>query len=253
MNELQIFENAEFGKIRTVEVDGEIYFFATDIAKALGYSNPHDAILKHCRWVAKREVPHPQSKTKIMEVNVIPEGDLYRLIGHSELPNAQKFESWVFDEVLPSIRKTGQYSTNRFEIPLKEQVESLEVVASMLRMNDVSKLVMLENFYGSYNIPTDFLPKYVKAERLTSSLSSLLEKNGCEMKAVAFNKMLVEQGYLEERERASSRCGVKKFKSVTEKGLKYGQNQVNPKNPKETQPLWYEDSFMELYCTVQGK
>lgn len=135
-------------------------------------------------------------------------------------------------------------------IPLKEQVESLEAVASMLRMNDVSKLTMLENFYGSYNIPTDFLPKYVKAERQVMSLTALLEKNGCEMKAVAFNKLLVQNGYLEERERPSSKGGAKKFKSVTEKGLKYGENQINPKNPKETQPLYYEDSFMELYQNV---
>ena len=137
-------------------------------------------------------------------------------------------------------------------ISLKEQVESLEAVASMLRMNDVSKLTMLENFYGSYNIPTDFLPKYVKAERQVMSLTALLEKNGCEMKAVAFNKLLVQNGYLEERERPSSKGGAKKFKSVTEKGLKYGENQINPKNPKETQPLYYEDSFMELYQNVVG-
>ena len=100
-------------------------------------------------------------------------------------------------------------------IPLKEQVESLEAVANMLRMNDVSKLSMLENFYGSYNIPTDFLPKYVKAERQVFSLTDLLKKNNCEVKAVQFNKMLIDKGYLEERERQSSKGGVKKFKSIS--------------------------------------
>lgn len=112
LNELKIFEKEGFGKVRTIEEDGKILFLSTDVAKALGYSNPHDAIIKHCRWVAKREVPHPQSKTKTMEVNVIPEGDIYRLIANSELPNAEKFESWVFDEVIPSIRKHGIYATD---------------------------------------------------------------------------------------------------------------------------------------------
>ena len=107
--EIQIFNNEQFGKIRMVEIDDKPYFVATDIAKALRYVNPNDAIKKHCRWVAKCEVPHPQSKNKTLEVNVIPEGDMYRLITNSELPSAEKFESWVFDEVLPQIRKTGSY------------------------------------------------------------------------------------------------------------------------------------------------
>lgn len=110
MSEIQIFNKDGFGNVRTIEEDGKILFVATDIAKALGYANPHDAINKHCRWVAKREVPHPQSKTKTMEVNVIPEGDIYRLVANSELESAEKFESWVFDEVIPSIRKNGIYS-----------------------------------------------------------------------------------------------------------------------------------------------
>lgn len=65
---------------------------ASDVAKALGYSNVSDAILRHCRWVVKHDVPHPQSQTKTLEVNVIPEGDIYRLVTHSELPDAEKFE-----------------------------------------------------------------------------------------------------------------------------------------------------------------
>lgn len=112
MNELKIFSNEEFGQVRTVEIDDKPYFVATDIAKSLGYSNVTDAISRHCRWVVKHDIPHPQSKNKTLEVNIIPEGDLYRLISHSELPSAEKFESWVFDEVLPSIRKHGMYATD---------------------------------------------------------------------------------------------------------------------------------------------
>ena len=111
-NEIEIFKNEEFGQVRTLEIDGKPYFVASDIAKALGYKRPNDAISAHCRYTAKHSIPHPQSKTKTMDVNVIPEGDLYRLITNSELPAAEKFESWIFDEVLPTIRKHGAYMTN---------------------------------------------------------------------------------------------------------------------------------------------
>ena len=112
MKELDIFRNEEFGELRTIEIDGKPYFVASDIAKALGYRRPNDAVSTHCRYTVKHSIPHPQSKTKTMSVNVIPEGDMYRLITNSELPSADKFESWVFDEVLPSIRKTGGYINN---------------------------------------------------------------------------------------------------------------------------------------------
>lgn len=110
MNDLQIFSNPEFGSIRTLDEDGKVLFAATDVAKALGYSNPHDAISKHCRYLVKREVPHPQAPDKLIELNFIPEGDVYRLITHSNLPDAEKFEHWLFDDMLPTLRKTGSYS-----------------------------------------------------------------------------------------------------------------------------------------------
>ncbi|EGT5497955.1 hypothetical protein CSV12_14105 [Clostridioides difficile] len=113
MNNLQIFEKLEFGQIRMVEVDKKPYFVATDIAKCLGYANTSKAINDHCRWVTKSYIPHPQNENKILEVNTIPESDMYRLIVNSKLPNAEKFESWVFDEVLPTIRQTGQYQAQQ--------------------------------------------------------------------------------------------------------------------------------------------
>ena len=110
MENLQIFDSNDLGQLRTIDDDGKIMFFATDVAKMLGYAKPQDAVSRHCRYSVKRGVPHPQGKGTL-EVNVIPEGDLYRLITHSKLPAAEKFESWVFDEVLPTIRKTGSYKT----------------------------------------------------------------------------------------------------------------------------------------------
>lgn len=109
MNELKLFENPQFGQVRTVTIEDKPYFVAKDVATALGYADTTNAIKQHCRWVAKHHVPHPQSQNKTLEVNVIPEGDIYRLVTHSELPDAEKFESWVFDEILPKIRTTGGY------------------------------------------------------------------------------------------------------------------------------------------------
>lgn len=113
--QLQIFkyqseEEQLFNEIRTIEQeDGSVLFGATDVAKMLGYSNPHDAIGKHCRYLAKYDLPHPQSPEKTIKVGFIPEGDVYRLIVRSKLPSAEKFEKWLFDEVVPSIRKRGYY------------------------------------------------------------------------------------------------------------------------------------------------
>ncbi|UWD48795.1 BRO family protein [Clostridioides difficile] len=105
MNNLQIFEKMEFGQIRMAEIDNKPYFVGKDIAKSLGYKNTNDAILRHCKGVVK----HEGFKINGIKIALITEGDVYRLIVGSNLPNAEKFESWVFDEVLPSIRETGQY------------------------------------------------------------------------------------------------------------------------------------------------
>ena len=107
MNQMEIFKNPEFGSIRVIEENGKYLFCGLDIAVSLGYSNPRDALSRHCRCVVKRDVPHPQSSDRKISMTFIPEGDVYRLIVHSKLPSAERFERWVFDEVLPTIRKHG--------------------------------------------------------------------------------------------------------------------------------------------------
>lgn len=109
MKELQIFNNREFGLIRTIELEGKPYFMASDVAKALGYIRPNDAINQHCRATVKHST---LISGKMQEVNFIGEGDMYRLITHSKLESAERFETRVFDEVLPSIRKHGIYATD---------------------------------------------------------------------------------------------------------------------------------------------
>ncbi len=107
MNGLQIFENSEFGEIRMTDIDGKPYFVATDVATALGYTNPRKAVNDHCKGVTKRDTP---TSSGVQSMSYINEGDLYRLIMKSKLPSAEKFERWVMDEVLPQIRKTGSYN-----------------------------------------------------------------------------------------------------------------------------------------------
>ena len=112
-NVIKIFENDEFGSLRTLtDEHGRIMFCGKDVASALGYSNTKDAIRRHCRWGVKHDLPHPQSPARTIEMVFIPEGDVYRLISHSRLPSSEKFESWIFDEVLPTIRRTGGYVSN---------------------------------------------------------------------------------------------------------------------------------------------
>ena len=111
MNQMEIFKNPEFGSVRVTDEDGKYLFCGMDVAVALGYSNPRDAIARHCRCVVKRDVPHPQNPDRKISMTFIPEGDIYRLIVHSKLPSAERFERWVFDEVLPTIRQHGAYLT----------------------------------------------------------------------------------------------------------------------------------------------
>lgn len=120
MNELKIFQNPEFGTVRTIEIEGKIHFAGIDVAKALGYSIPSKAIQTHCRNILKWKVgvktgvkSDGTDSIQRMEMLFIPESDLYRPIMRSQLPNAEKFSDWVCEEVLPSIRQTGSYSIEK--------------------------------------------------------------------------------------------------------------------------------------------
>lgn len=119
MDSLRIFKDERFGEIRWVKVNNKDYAVGIDIAKALGYKKPNDAISRHCRGSVKHGVGVVTGKRKDgtdaiqnIEMSLIPEGDIFRLAAKSELPGAEKFEAWIFDEVLPCIRKTGMYATD---------------------------------------------------------------------------------------------------------------------------------------------
>jgi prophage antirepressor-like protein len=119
MMDIQIFSNNEFGELQVIEINGKPYFPATHCAEILGYERPHDAISRHCPHSVKHGVGVQTGTTakgapaiQTVSKTFIPEGDLYRLIVRSKLPAAERFEKWVFDEVLPSIRQHGFYATD---------------------------------------------------------------------------------------------------------------------------------------------
>lgn len=111
--ELKILEHDNFGEIRTtVDEKGNVLFCGADVAKILGYKNPNDAVSRHCRCIVKHDTPHPQSRNSKIEMLFISEPDVYRLVTKSKLPSAVEFERWVFEDVLPSLRKHGMYASD---------------------------------------------------------------------------------------------------------------------------------------------
>ena len=152
MNEVTIFNNPEFGEIRTLETnDGKVMFCGKDVAAALGYSNQRDALAKHCKGVAKRDVPHPQSPNKTIEMTYIPESDVYRLAFGSKLPTAEKFTDWVTEEVLPTIRRTGSYGRqNGYSTTYSaEEVKDIIMQEAVRMIINISNRLGLEEQQGN--------------------------------------------------------------------------------------------------------
>lgn len=108
--QVKVFNNEQFGSVRIIEEDGRVLFCGVDVAKALGYTNPRKAVRDHTKGGTFRSTP---TAGGMQDMSFIPEGDVYRLITHSKLPSAERFEHWVFDEVLPTLRQTGSYVLQR--------------------------------------------------------------------------------------------------------------------------------------------
>ena len=128
--EVQIFENPEFGKLRTIEINGAPWFVAKDIAAALGYSDTAKAIRMHCKGVDVLSIP---TDGGLQSVRIIPESDLYRLILKSHLHSAEKFQDWVTEDVLPSIRKTGRYVIQGNEEEKRSAVDHVIEAAKLFK------------------------------------------------------------------------------------------------------------------------
>ena len=175
MTDLQIFENSEFGTIRTAQFDGKTYFVANDVAKALGYVETAKAVRTHCKGVSEMDIP---SNGGIQTMKIIPEGDIYRLVIKSQLSSAEKFERWVFDEVLPSIRKHGVYAVDEL---LNDPDLAIKAFTALKEEKERNKALQADN--------DRMRPKEVFADAVATShtsiliggLAKLLKQNGVDI------------------------------------------------------------------------
>jgi prophage antirepressor-like protein len=162
MNDLKIFNNAEFGQIRTVDLEGKIYFVGNDIAKALEYARPYEAVTAHCKGAVSYRILTNGGE---QEAKVIPEGDIYRLIvkaaDQSRNPDikekAERFEVWVFDEVLPSLRQTGHY-----EMPNMSRELQAIIMIDRKQVQMEKRMDKLEYDIPLYGAEADELSSHVK-------------------------------------------------------------------------------------------
>lgn len=188
--DIHVFNNEQFGALRTYEEDGQILFCGKDVAKALGYAKPNNAINSHCKGdTLKRGIT--DSLGRIQEAVFITEPDLYRLITHSKLPTAEKFERWVFEEVLPAIRRTGGYMVaSQDETP--EQIMARAVLVAQDTIERQKREI------------AELKPKALFADAVAASdgtclvgeLAKMLKQNGVNIGQNRLFSWLRENGYL---------------------------------------------------------
>ena len=144
VNDIQIFDNKEFGQIRTIEIDGEPWFVGNDVAKSLGYTNPRDAILNHV-FDDDKGVEKLDTLGGAQNMTVINESGMYSLIFNSRLESAKKFKHWVTSEVIPSIRKTGGYNLPQtYPEALRALADQAEKAEKLLIQNNELQLANQE-------------------------------------------------------------------------------------------------------------
>lgn len=190
MNDLQVFKNPEFGTVRTIEVNGEPWLIGKDVAGALGYSNPRDALAVHVDAEDRATVAiHDGSQNRNM--TIINESGLYSLVLSSKLPGAKKFRRWVTAEVLPSIRKTGGYalptdypSALRALADAEEKRQALEAQAEA----NAPKVLFADAVATSHT------------SILIGELAKLLKQNGVETGQNRLFDWLRNNGYLIRRQ-----------------------------------------------------
>lgn len=196
MNEIKIFENSTFGKVRTVEIHGDVWFVGRDVATALGYSNPRKAIADHI-YEEDKGVTKCYTLGGTQDITVINESGVYALVFGSKLPKAKEFKHWVTSEILPSIRRHGAYMTDdilakTIENPdflinlLTEMKEEKQrrIVAEEKIKADRSKVLFAESVEVS------------KGSILVGDLAKLIKQNGYEIGQKRLFEWLRANGYL---------------------------------------------------------
>lgn len=188
MNKLKIFENKEFGKIRTIAINEQLYFIGKDVAEALGYQNPQDAIKNHVD-VEDRVMGEPNATPYILDSmgrkqypTFINESGLYALIFGSKLESAKEFKHWVTSEVLPSIRKTGGYSmTENQKMMAETRMHNIRIRKAAI-LNKIA-----EDYSGTYR---QVLQSYATKELTGEFLLPLPETGEKTLSATELGKIL---------------------------------------------------------------
>ena len=197
MNDLKVFENPEFGEIRTVTIDNEPWFVGKYVATALGYSNPRKALLDHVdeedKGVTKCDTPGGQQ-----EMTVINESGVYSLILSSKLPNAKKFKRWVTSEVIPSIRKHGGYIAGQESLTDDELLAKAFIVAQS-KIQERDRMIAQQQEKIEADAPLVLFAKSVSASKqsiLIGELAKLIKQNGVDMGHNRLFQWMRENGYL---------------------------------------------------------
>lgn len=197
MSNIQIFNSPDFGTVRTLDNDGTVLFCGTDIAKALGYSNPSKALNDHCKGDLTKRYPITDSLGRTQDAIFIPESDLYRLVFGSKLPTAEKFTDWVTETVLPSIRKHGAYMTpETLQAAILNPDTMIQLCQQLKTEQDKNKALSEEN--------AKLAPKGLFADAvsvsdrciLVSELAKLLKQNGIETGQNRLYEQLRADGFL---------------------------------------------------------
>ena len=263
MNEIQIFKHPMFGQVRVITDDAseELLFCANDVTFALGYTNGRKAVLDHVDTpdVTKRDMGVVTGKKadgtdafQVVATTFINESGVYSLIFGSKQERAKEFKRWVTSEVLPSIRKTGQYSIAQPSLndKLQANLTFADWTIKTLNLNEASKICWAKKIAEKFDIPTDALPSGVNAGTDAPTLHAakdLLKENNIPLTSVAFNRILMKKGIIHEATRPS-RDKNKPWKwKVLNKGFEcFGQNIQDPNFQSQTQIKWYDNKFREL-------
>lgn len=197
MNDLQIFNNPDFGEIRTLTENGAVLFCGSDIAKALGYSNPSKALSDHCKGDLTNRYPIVDALGRTQEAIFIGEPDLYRLVFSSKLPTAEKFTDWVTSDVLPTIRKHGAYMTPETIEKALTDPDTIIQLATTLKEERAARLALQAQ--AEADKPKVLFADAVAASHtsiLVGDLAKLLRQNGVEIGQNRLFRFLREKGYL---------------------------------------------------------
>lgn len=267
MDAVKVFTHPVFGQVRVIDdnASGELLFCANDVTNALGYSNGRDAISRHVdvRDVAKHDMGVVTGKKadgtdayQTVNTTFINESGVYSLIFSSKQERAKEFKHWVTHDVLPSIRKTGQYSVGQPKATLNEQLQANLTFADWaiktLNINEASKLGWAKKISDKFGLAAE-LPDAVNAgteKPITHAATDLLKSHNVGISAQAFNRMLELKGVVKHATRPGKRGKVHSWYVITPAFDKYGQNQQDPKFQQQTQIRWYDATFMELLTIV---